>query len=63
MCTEGGQPADVFQLAAGRLPTSLEWGEVLINIRAAPINPADVSDCASGSAAPGTADDACAITD
>jgi hypothetical protein len=41
-CTEGGPPADVLHLVPGRLPQALEWGEVLVNIRAAPINPADV---------------------
>lgn len=42
MCEAGGQPADVLKLAPGRLPQALEWGEVLINIRFAAINPADV---------------------
>lgn len=42
MCGAGGQPADVLKLTSGRLPQALEWGDVLVNIRFAAINPADV---------------------
>ena len=33
-----------------RPPQGLEWGEVLISVRAAPINPADLYNAAMGSA-------------
>jgi len=32
----------VLKLASGRLPQSLEWGEVLVSIQAAPVNAADL---------------------
>ena len=37
-----GQPKDSFELKSEAIPQALEWGQVLINIRAAPINPADM---------------------
>lgn len=41
-CASGGKPSEVLSVAAVPLPSGLEWGEVLISIRVAPINPADV---------------------
>lgn len=35
-------------MAAVPLPEALEWGEVLISIRVAPINPADVYTASMG---------------
>ena len=41
-CQRGGQPKQVLSMATEPLPVELEWGEVLLSIRAAPINPADI---------------------
>ena len=37
-----GHPKDSFDLKSEAIPQALEWGQVLINVRAAPINPADM---------------------
>lgn len=42
MYTRVGEPKDCFELKSDAIPQTLEWGQVLINIRAAPINPADM---------------------
>ena len=42
MYARKGHPKDSFELKSEAIPQSLEWGQVLINIRAAPINPADM---------------------
>ena len=37
-----GAPASRFRLSSEPIPSSLGWGEVLVNFRAVPINPADL---------------------
>jgi len=41
-CNDLGKPKDVLELGSEPIPAELEWGEVLINVRAAPINPGDL---------------------
>ena len=41
-CTALGEPRDSLERVSEPIPAELEWGEVLINVRAAPINPADL---------------------
>ena len=41
-CKKLGQPRDVLERDSEAIPAELEWGEVLVNIRAAPINAADL---------------------
>ncbi|KAI7836141.1 hypothetical protein COHA_009971 [Chlorella ohadii] len=41
-CKAAGAPKAVLELGAEALPQSLEWGEVLLSVRYAPINPADL---------------------
>ena len=36
---ELGKPKDVVEVTSEPIGPELEWGEVLVNIRAAPINP------------------------
>ena len=38
----GASAPGKFELSSEAIPPTLEWGEVLVNIRVAPINPADV---------------------
>ena len=38
---ELGKPKDVVEVTSAPIGPELEWGEVLVNIRAAPINPGD----------------------
>lgn len=40
----------MLKLASGRLPQSLEWGEVLVSIQAAPVNAADLYTAKMGGA-------------
>ena len=41
-CTGAGAPKEVLEVAAEPIPAALEWGEVLLSMRYAPINPADL---------------------
>ncbi len=41
-CERAGLPKEVLTLRGEPLPAELEWGQVLISFRAAPINPADL---------------------
>lgn len=41
-CNDLGKPKDVLELGSEPIPAELEWGEVLVNVRAAPINPGDL---------------------
>ena len=47
-CMRAGPPSEVIQLAPEALPPALEWGEVLVSMRAAPINPADLYSARTG---------------
>ena len=52
-CVKAGGTDEVAQsvsLSAEPLPTHLEWGEVLVALRAAPVNPADLYSIATGGA-------------
>ena len=40
-CQAAGAPKDVLALGAEAIPAALEWGEVLLSIRAAPVGPAE----------------------
>ena len=42
-CRAFGNPRDALGLTSQPIPAALEWGEILVNIRAAPINPGDVA--------------------
>ena len=41
-CKEAGAPKEVLSVGSEAIPPALEWGEVLLSIRATPINPADL---------------------
>lgn len=41
-CKEAGKPKEVLSMALETLPKELEWGQVLVSMRYAPINPADL---------------------
>lgn len=41
-CQRAGQPKEVLTLDQKPIPHELEWGEVLVSMRAVPINPADL---------------------
>lgn len=41
-CRAAGAPKQVLELASEALPAALEWGEVLLSLRYAPVNPADL---------------------
>ncbi|PSC70227.1 trans-2-enoyl-reductase [Micractinium conductrix] len=41
-CKRSGVPSEVLAVEAEALPQGLEWGEVLLSIRYAPVNPADL---------------------
>ena len=47
-CSGPGRAAEVLSLGAEDLPTELEWGQVLVSVRYAPINPADLYTVATG---------------
>lgn len=47
-CKTGGQPKQTLSVELEPLPKELEWGEVLVSIRYAPINPADLYTCMTG---------------
>jgi trans-2-enoyl-CoA reductase len=36
------KPAEAFEVKSDALPPSLEWGQVLINVKAAPVGPNDI---------------------
>jgi trans-2-enoyl-CoA reductase len=41
-CKRAGTPKEVLEMGTEALPAELEWGEVLVSMRAVPINPADI---------------------
>lgn len=41
-CKAAGAPKSVLEQGTEALPASLEWGEVLLSVRYAPVNPADL---------------------
>lgn len=41
-CQRSGLPKEALTLDTTPIPAELEWGQVLVSIRAAPINPADL---------------------
>jgi trans-2-enoyl-CoA reductase len=41
-CKEAGAPKEVLSVGSEAIPQALEWGEVLLSVRATPINPADL---------------------
>jgi len=47
-CNGLGLPKDNLELTCEPIPQALEWGEVLISMRAVPINPADMYDVQTG---------------
>jgi len=47
---ELGKPKDSCEMVSDPIPPELEWGEVLINVRAAPINPNDLYNVQIGGA-------------
>ena len=47
-CKTLGKPKESLELVCEPIPQALEWGEVLVSIRAAPINPADLYDVQTG---------------
>jgi len=49
-CKALGQPKESLDLECEPIPQALEWGEVLVSIRAAPLNPADLYDVKTGGA-------------
>jgi len=49
-CKDLGKPKDVLELNSEAIPAELEWGEVLVNVRAAPMNPGDLYNVHMGGA-------------
>lgn len=47
-CKAPGQPKEVLEMEPEAIPGQLEWGEVLVSMRAAPINPADLDTIQTG---------------
>ncbi|KAL4435235.1 hypothetical protein ABPG77_001917 [Micractinium sp. CCAP 211/92] len=47
-CTRAGAPAEVLEVGQEPIPQVLEWGEVLLSVRYAPINPADLYSVQTG---------------
>lgn len=47
-CGKAGHPKEVLSVEAEPIPAELEWGQVLVNVRAAPIGPADLYTVATG---------------
>lgn len=47
-CKAPGQPKEVLEMEPEAIPGQLEWGEVLVSMRAAPINPADLDAIQTG---------------
>lgn len=41
-CRQAGPPKEVLEVGTEPIPAALEWGEVLLSVRYAPINPADL---------------------
>ena len=44
------KPSDMFELKSAAIPGSLEWGQILLSVRAAPINPGDLASNAGAEA-------------
>ncbi|WIA11729.1 hypothetical protein OEZ85_011824 [Tetradesmus obliquus] len=42
VCRGPGKPQERLEMAAQQLPSELEWGEVLIEVKYAPVTPADI---------------------
>ena len=49
-CTGPGDPTVTMTVGAEPIPAGLEWGQVLVSMRAAPISPADTYTAATGGA-------------
>lgn len=47
-CSGAGRPREVLGVEAEELPAELEWGQVLVSIRYAAVNPADLYTVATG---------------
>jgi trans-2-enoyl-CoA reductase len=47
-CKVLGKPKASLELVCEPIPQALEWGEVLVSMRAAPVNPADLYDVQTG---------------
>lgn len=41
-CEQAGPPPKVLTVSTEPIPSELEWGQVLVSMRAVPINPADL---------------------
>lgn len=42
VCQKAGEATEVFKVSASPIPAALEWGQVMISVRATPISPADI---------------------
>jgi trans-2-enoyl-CoA reductase len=42
VCSKAGDATEVLKVTATPIPAALEWGEVMVSVRAAPISPADI---------------------
>jgi len=47
-CKAFGKPKESLELICEAIPQALEWGEVLVSMRAAPVNPGDLYDVQTG---------------
>ena len=47
-CDKAGSASEVLEVVSEALPAALEWGEVLMTMQFAPINPADVYTARTG---------------
>ena len=47
-CNKAGPPQESLELVSEPLAASLEWGEVLVSMQLAPINPADLYTARTG---------------
>ena len=47
-CNKAGPAKEVLELVSEPLAATLEWGEVLVSMQYAPINPADVYTARTG---------------
>lgn len=57
-CNALGTPSETLEVITEAIPKELEWGEVLVNIRAMPINPGDVYNVKMGATPYSTEQDA-----
>eukprot|EP00890_Picochlorum_soloecismus_P003206 jgi/Picsp_1/3887/NSC_01399-R1_trans-2-enoyl- mitochondrial len=55
-CQRAGLPKEVLTLGMEEIPKELEWGEVLVSMRTAPINPGDLYTIQTGGLYGGSAD-------